>query len=249
LTDRTTIGFGFSPEDTVIVTGAGSGIGRACALLAAAQGLRVVAVDLDEDAAARVVAEIGAAGGVATAYGTDVTDEDAVAATLAAIGRDGAPRHLINNAGPAASSPLDFSAGLTAAAGSMEAVTRHWLGLDPPAPATVVFVSSIAGPLTGGAQDWYASAKAAIAGYMRRLAVGHGERLRANAVAPGLTDTPRMTEYVRSEIGEDMVSRTPLGRAGRAEDVAWAILFLLSPRADYLTGVYLPVDGGVTIAP
>lgn len=249
MTDRTNAGFGFSTEDTVIVTGAGSGIGRACAVLAAAQGLRVAAVDLDEDAAGAVAAEIEAAGGVATAYGTDVTDEDAVAATLAAIGRDGAPRHLVNNAGPAASSPLDFAAGLTAAAGSMESVTRLWLDLDPPRPATVVFVSSIAGNLTGGAQDWYASAKAAIAGYMRRLAVGHGARLRANAVAPGLTDTPRMNEYVRSEIGEDMVSRTPLGRAGRAEDVAWAILFLLSPRADYLTGVYLPVDGGVTIAP
>jgi len=75
--------------------------------------------------------------------------------------------------------------------------------------------------------------------YTRFLAVQEASRIRANAVAPGLTETPRMEGFIESEIGKRIQSRVPLGRMGHAEDIAWAILFLLSPRAAYISGVLL----------
>jgi NAD(P)-dependent dehydrogenase (short-subunit alcohol dehydrogenase family) len=242
-------GLGFERGDRVLVTGAGSGIGRATALIAAAQGLAVDGWDLDGEAAERVAKEIRAAGGDATATVVDVTDEDAIAAVMATLAGTAMPRYLVNNAGPPSSAEMSFAAGIVAGAGSMEAVTRLWLEHDPPAAASVVFIASIAGNVTGAANDWYAAGKAAIAGYARRTAVSRADRLRANAVAPGLTATPRMKEFIAGEPGQEMTQRIPLGRMGTPEDIGWTVAFLLSPRAAYITGQLVPVDGGLTIAP
>jgi 3-oxoacyl-[acyl-carrier protein] reductase len=247
-TDLGTTGFGFEEGHRVVVTGGGSGIGKATCLAAAAQGLVVSVWDLDEPGAAGVADEIRAAGGNANASRVDVTDPAAVASGFSAIGGDSGPRYLVNNAGPRSSSEIPFSDGLVATAGSVELVTSQWLDRSLPEGASVVNVSSVAGTRLGASPAWYASGKGAIAAYTRYLAVQQAARIRANAVAPGLIETPRMEGFIESEIGKRIQSRVPLGRMGRPEDVAWAILFLLSPRAAYISGALLQVDGAWTLA-
>jgi NAD(P)-dependent dehydrogenase (short-subunit alcohol dehydrogenase family) len=107
--------------------------------------------------------------------------------------------------------------------------------------------ASVAGNVIGTAPDWYPATKAAIAGYTRHLAAYRFEQVRANAVAPGMIDTPRLTGFAASEIGQRALQRIPAGRLGRPEEISWAILFLLSPLASYVNGAMLIVDGGWTV--
>jgi NAD(P)-dependent dehydrogenase (short-subunit alcohol dehydrogenase family) len=214
--------------DTVIVTGGASGIGAATARLAAERGLRPVVWDLAETEGGLVV---------------DVRDAAAVAAALAEAGP---VRYLVNNAGPASGgAPLEFGTGLLATAGSVETVTAAWLRTGPPEGAAVVNVASVAGNLVGTDSAWYSAGKAAIAGYTRHLATRVAPAVRANAVAPGFIDTPRMAGFAGTPLGRDLIARNPMRRAGRPEDVAAAVLFLLT--AEYVNGVLLPVDGGWTV--
>ena len=104
------------------------------------------------------------------------------------------------------------------------------------------------GPITGGgAADWYPTAKAAITGYTRYLAVNRPNGIRANTVAPGFTATPRTTEFLGSDAGRAAIARTPLGRAAAPAEIAGPVLFLLSEAASYVNGVLLPVDGGTVV--
>jgi NAD(P)-dependent dehydrogenase (short-subunit alcohol dehydrogenase family) len=233
---------GFEAGDLVVVTGAGSGIGRATAIAAAAMGLDVAAWDIDESTARRTATDIDA-----TPACVDVTNADDVARGLADLGRPA--RYLVNNAGPPSATPQPFADGLVRGAGSVELVTRLWLDTQPPERAAVVNVASIAGNLLGSEPGWYSATKAAIGGYTRHLAVKHAGRLRANAVAPGMIATSRSKSFAASEQLQRALARNPIGRMGEPEEVAWAILFLLSPRAGYVNGVVLTVDGGWTIAP
>jgi 3-oxoacyl-[acyl-carrier protein] reductase len=108
-------------------------------------------------------------------------------------------------------------------------------------------VSSVVGNIVGSEPIWSCSAKAAIAGYTRALALAVGRTVRVNAVAPSLVDTPRMTKWTESALGQHWAETNPLGRWAVADDVATVILFLLSPAAGYVNGVLLPVDGGQTL--
>ena len=177
----------------------------------------------------------------------DVTNAGDVARGFA--GLDRTARYLVNNAGPASATPTPFADGLVQGAGSVDLVTRAWLATSPPEGAAVVSVASVAGNILGGDPDWYGATKAAIGGYTRHLAVQQAGRVRANAVAPGMIATPRSKAFAQSERLQQALARNPLGRMGEPDEVAWTILFLLSPRAAYVNGVVLVVDGGWTIAP
>jgi len=242
------IALGFDPGDVVIVTGAGSGIGAATARNAASVGLRVAAWDLVPDGVAATVRAIAAAGGEAIALTADVADKQAVAGALQRSEEQlGRARFLVNNAGPASGSELDFDRALTIAVGSMRAVAHQWLERGALGGAALVNVASVAGNLIGTSPDWYPAAKAGIMGYTRHLAAYRGDVVRANAVAPGMTDTPRLAAFKASELGRQVVERIPLKRLASPDEIAWAILFLLSPLASYINGVLLTVDGGWTV--
>ncbi|MBW2423633.1 MAG: SDR family oxidoreductase [Deltaproteobacteria bacterium] len=240
--------FGMDARDAIVVTGAASGIGRATALLAGRLGLGVAAWDLDPAGVEEAVAEIVAAGGRGLALEVDVTDDARVSAAFVETSKAlGIPRYLVNNAGPRSTSDLDFQDGLRIAAGSMQMVTAKWMTLELPEPAAVVNVASVAGNLVGTSPDWYGSSKAAIAGYTRYLAITQARRLRANAVAPGAVDTPRLAPYLSTDAGRRWQETNPMGRIGRPEDVAPVICFLLSPAAGYVNGALVPIDGGATL--
>jgi NAD(P)-dependent dehydrogenase (short-subunit alcohol dehydrogenase family) len=238
---------GFTPKDVVIVTGAGSGIGRATAVNAAAVGLAVAAWDIDADGVAATVRDIQQARGEGVAVTADVTDDSQVAEALAISARLGDVRYLVNNAGPASAAELEFDHAVVAGIGSMRRVAAAWLDRGRQDEAALVNVASVAGNLIGTAPDWYPSVKAGIMGYTRHLAAHRSDVVRANAVAPGMTDTPRLAGFASSDTGRQALARIPLRRMASPDEISWAILFLLSPLASYVNGILLTVDGGWTI--
>lgn len=241
---------GFQDGQAVTVTGAGSGIGKATAITAAKTGLRVAAWDIDGDAAGRTAAEIRDSGGDAIAVTVDVSDARAVAAAWRDTLDLGDCGYLVNNAGPPSTARGPFRDNLNAALGSVELVTSQWIDRLGDAAASVVNIASIAGNFQGGGQTispFYAAAKTGITGYTRWLATRYGGRPRANAVAPGVIITPRTAPMLDNPVIAETAIRIPQGRLGFPEEIASAILFLLSPAASYVNGVLLPVDGGAAL--
>lgn len=240
--------FGFRRGDAIVVTGAGSGIGRATALRAAQMGLNVSAWDLNAGSLEETAALIRDGGGLVHTVTGDVSDENVVRTGLNGSREAlGELRYLHNNAGPSSAAPLVFNDAMSISVGSVRSLTEMWAAGGLPAGASMVVTTSVAGNLVGTEVDWYSAAKAALMGYVRHTAAHRAAEFRSNGVAPGMTDTPRLKGFAGSGRGQAVLDRIPLARMASPDDIAYAVLFLLSPLGSYINGVFLPVDGGWTV--
>jgi NAD(P)-dependent dehydrogenase (short-subunit alcohol dehydrogenase family) len=250
-------GLGFSGGDVIVITGAGTGIGQATAVAAARAGLAVAAWGRTAETLQETVELAEQAGGTAIPVVIDLTRPEELDAAWARTAELGSPRYLVSNAAPksrgaSATGRTSTVDGVTAALGSMITLTESWLETFPGDVASAVYTGSIAGAVSSGSTgaDWYAPAKAGILGYTRHLAHKWRGRPRFNVVAPGLIETSRTLAWKESEgpYWDTVISRTPLGRVGRPEEIAHCLLFLASPAASFVNGAMLVADGGRTIA-
>ena len=236
-----------------IVTGGGSGIGKATATRLADEGCLVVVADLDAEAANAVVAAIDAAGGQALASLCDVSNvEQCGALVRRTLDAYGGVSILVNNAGGESrdrTGPPEthWDRGIDTTLSSVYRMTAATLpALLACTRSAVVNVSSVNGTRTYGMAEWYAAAKAGITGYTLALAGMHGAQgLRANAVCPGLIKTRRTVTMWQDETkAARHLRHHAVPRFGEPEDVAAAIAFLASEDASFITGQMLTVDGG-----
>jgi 3-oxoacyl-[acyl-carrier protein] reductase len=240
-----------------VVTGASRGIGQAIALELARRGARVVVnYNRSAEAAAGVVAAIEAQGGQAVAVQADVSDF-AQARTLVQSAVETYTRLdiLVNNAGVTRDQVIllmqeedwdtvmrvDLKSLFNTCKAAARTMVRQRYG-------RIINVSSVVGIAGQGGQTNYAAAKAGVIGFTKSLAKELGPRgITVNAVAPGLVPTD-LTADLPDELRQRAIDLTALKRAGRAEEIAYAVAFLASDEAAFITGVVLPVDGGLVMS-
>lgn len=241
---------------SVVVTGGGSGIGRATALRFAGNGANVVVADVNAEAAKAVVGEITAAGGTAVAVVGDLGEQAVVDEVVAtAVNRFGGLDILVNNAGimdrmSAAADVTDAEwdkvllVNLTAPFRLTRSALPHMLAKGKGAIVNTASEASLRGSAAGTA---YTVSKHGIAGLTRAAAIQYRDRgIRVNAVAPGGTNTNIAVDMDRHADGPAVIGayRHNVGRVAEPEEIAAAIVFLASDAASNINGVVLPVDNG-----
>lgn len=248
-------------EQVAIVTGGGSGIGRAGAEIMAREGAIVVVADRDAAGAAETVGRITSAGGRAEAATLDVTDDDAVAAMVEGIlGRFRRIDILHNHAGAQVEGDLEQVAIDGFDRSWNLNVRAHFIAARLVAPAmkrqgkgVILNTSSSSGILYDREMIAYTTTKHAVIAMTKQMAGDYARfGIRVNALCPGWVDTPFNAPFIAQMGGRDAIEayvrdKVPMGRWADVAEIAEPILFLVSDRSSYMTGQALVVDGGETV--
>jgi NAD(P)-dependent dehydrogenase (short-subunit alcohol dehydrogenase family) len=243
-------------DQVAIITGGGSGIGRAIAQAFAAEGATIVAADLVAERAVETADLIKSAGGRAIGVKADVSKSDEVGAmTQAALNAFAQVDILVNNAGlSVGDTVLDFEEeawdlNLDVVLKSVYLCSRTVLpGMIERGSGSILNIASVNGLMAVG-ESAYSAAKAGMINLTANMAIHFGDKgIRVNCIAPGTIRTPIWGARVARDpqVFEKVAKWYPLGRVGEPEDIAKAAVFLSSEDASWITGITLPVDGGLT---
>jgi 3-oxoacyl-[acyl-carrier protein] reductase len=243
-------------DQIAVVTGGARGIGRAIAEALARAGAKLMLADLNEDGVKATAAEIAQAHGVEVeGMACNVAQAEACQGLVeAAVKRFGRIDILVNNAGITKDGLLmtmkdeQWQAVLDINLNSVfycsKAAARP---MAKQRGGRIISIASVVGVMGNAGQCNYAASKAGIIGFSKSLARELGSRgVTVNCIAPGFIETP-MTDVLPDEVKQKLYGQIPLGKLGKAEDVAEAVLFLASPAAAYITGHVLHVDGGMAM--
>ncbi|MBU8919770.1 SDR family NAD(P)-dependent oxidoreductase [Neobacillus sp. 114] len=248
-------------DKVAIITGAGSGQGKAAAKLFAAEGAKVIIAEWNEQNGKSVEDEINLEGHESLFFQTDVSNEDNIIALVEEVmDRYGRIDIVFNNAGVGFSSrskykmaslietpQRDWNDILSINLNGVYLLSKHVLPImQKQNYGSIINNSSLNGIVGVPGADAYSAAKGGVVALTRVMAVDYGKyNIRVNCICPGAIDTPMIADVLKNEAFTKAFTSNPLRRVGKPEEIAYAALFLASDESSYITGLIMPVDGGI----
>lgn len=246
---------------TAIITGAAAGIGAASAALFAKEGARVVAVDIDRERVDQISAQIERTGGECLAVVADVSQRDHVENVLrCTVEKFGRVDILFNNAGIVPTGKLEavseeqWDSAMAINVKSMYLFCHAVIPIMKAQGGGIILNTASATALRAVTdRACYTATKAAVVGLTKSMALDYvRDNIRVNCLCPGTVETPSLAERLAAfpdpaEARKQFIARQPMGRFGTTEEIAQAALYLVSPSAEFVTGVAFAIDGGLSI--